>query len=83
MICYQQHLWEFWRQVGAAVRPVPPYNTPTEVVAETTPLFACNGPFKLSIVKPFVPDTVRAVVEAYGKVEAIEVDVAVKYSETV
>ena len=31
---------------GPDVRPVPPYFTPTEVVAETIPLFACNGPFK-------------------------------------
>ncbi len=29
---------------GAEVNPVPPYNTPTDVVAETTPLFACSGP---------------------------------------
>jgi hypothetical protein len=32
-------------------------------------------------LSPFVPDTVRAVVEAYGKVEAVEV-VAVKYAPT-
>jgi hypothetical protein len=30
---------------------------------------------------PFVPETVRAVVEAYGKVEAVDV-VAVKYEPT-
>ena len=27
------------------VAPVPPYMIPIEVVAETTPLFACRGPF--------------------------------------
>src|SRR3989344_3770926 len=27
------------------VTPVPPYNTPTEEVAETTPAVACSGPF--------------------------------------
>ncbi len=29
---------------GATVNPVPPYITPIDVVALTTPLFACNGP---------------------------------------
>ena len=29
---------------GAVVSPVPPYNTPTDDVAETSPLFACSGP---------------------------------------
>ena len=38
---------------GADVRPVPPYSTPTEVVAETTPLFACSGP--LSVPNVSVP----------------------------
>ena len=28
------------------VRPVPPYTTPIDVVADTTPLFACRGPFR-------------------------------------
>ncbi len=28
------------------VCPVPPYTTPTDVVAETTPPFACSGPLK-------------------------------------
>ncbi len=32
--------------VGATASPVPPYNTPTDVVADTTPLFACSGPFR-------------------------------------
>ena len=32
--------------VGAVVIPVPPYNTPTDVVADTTPLLACRGPFR-------------------------------------
>ena len=61
------------------VRPVPPYNTPIEVVAETTPLLACKGPFNESMIK-FVVEAVTAemaVVEAYGKDEAVEV-VAVK-----
>jgi len=31
----------------AVVAPVPPYNTPIDVVAETTPLFACSGPFNV------------------------------------
>jgi hypothetical protein len=38
---------------GADVNPVPPYNTPIDVVAETVPLFACRGPLndevKLSV----------------------------------
>ena len=29
------------------VDPVPPYSTPIEVVAPTTPLFAWSGPFRL------------------------------------
>ena len=29
---------------GADVKPVPPYRTPTDVVADTTPAFACSGP---------------------------------------
>ncbi len=29
------------------VRPVPPYTTPTDVVADTRPLFACRGPFRV------------------------------------
>ncbi len=33
---------------GAVVSPVPPYITPTDDVAETTPAFACSGP--LSVV---------------------------------
>lgn len=37
---------------GAVVRPVPPYMTPIDVVALTTPPFACSGPFRLEIVKP-------------------------------
>ncbi len=37
---------------GAAVSPVPPYNTPTDVVAETIPLFACSGPFRVERVNP-------------------------------
>jgi hypothetical protein len=36
------------------VRPVPPYTTPILVVADTTPLFACSGPFRLSRYR--VPD---------------------------
>ena len=43
---------------GAEVKPVPPYNTPILVVAETTPLLACSGPFseppRVSV--PIVPD---------------------------
>ena len=31
---------------GAVVRPVPPYSTPMDVVADTVPAFACNGPFR-------------------------------------
>ena len=63
------------------VRPVPPYSTPMDVVAPTTPLFAWRGPFKVPNDRPFVPETVRAVVEAYGKTEAVVV-VAVKYAPT-
>lgn len=37
---------------GAEVRPVPPYSTPTDVVAETTPLLACSGPFRVEMVRP-------------------------------
>ena len=32
--------------VAIDVNPVPPYITPTDVVAETTPPFACSGPFR-------------------------------------
>jgi hypothetical protein len=49
---------------GAVVRPVPPYSTPTEVVAESTPLFACIGPFRVPRVKAenvFAPVNVFAV----------------------
>ena len=61
-----------------AVRPVPPYSVPTLVVAETTPAFAWRGPFSVERrVRPFVPETVRAVVEAYGNREAV-VDVATR-----
>ena len=37
---------------GAVVSPVPPYSTPTDVVAETTPLFACSGPLSVLMVNP-------------------------------
>ena len=47
---------------GAVERPVPPYITPTDVVADTTPLLACRGPFRVEIVRPplnvFVPTNV-------------------------
>lgn len=36
------------------VSPVPPYTTPTDVVADTTPLFACSGPFRVLRVRAFV-----------------------------
>jgi hypothetical protein len=36
------------------VSPVPPYTTPTDVVAETTPAFACSGPLSEPIVSPLV-----------------------------
>ncbi len=32
--------------IGADVSPVPPYSTPIDVVADTTPLLACRGPFR-------------------------------------
>ncbi len=32
---------------GAVVNPVPPYITPIDVVAETTPAFACSGPLSV------------------------------------
>ena len=38
--------------VGADVSPVPPYSTPMEEVAETTPLFACRGPLRFARVSP-------------------------------
>ncbi len=31
---------------GAVVRPVPPYIVPIDVVALTTPPFACSGPLR-------------------------------------
>jgi hypothetical protein len=31
---------------GADVSPVPPYTTPIEEVADTTPAFACSGPLR-------------------------------------
>ena len=53
--------------------------TPIEVVAPTRPALAWRGPFNpVASWSPFVPETVRAVVDAYGKVEAVLV-VAVKY----
>jgi len=36
----------------AVVAPVPPYNTPIDDVALTTPLFACSGPFRVESVNP-------------------------------
>ena len=49
------------------------------MVAETRPALAWSGPFRLvASCRPLVPETVSAVVEAYGKVEAAE-EVAVKY----
>jgi hypothetical protein len=49
-----------------AERPVPPYIVPIEVVAETTPLLAWSGPFKLPMVtvelKVFEPEKVLLVV---------------------
>ena len=47
------------------------------MVADTIPLFAWSGPLRVPTVRPFVPDTVRAVVDAYGRVDAV-VEVAVK-----
>jgi hypothetical protein len=38
-------------KVGVEERPVPPYKTPIEVVAETIPLFACKGPLSEPSVK--------------------------------
>ena len=40
-----------WPYEGAEVRPVPPYSTPTDVVAETTPPFACSGPLREPTVR--------------------------------
>ena len=57
------------------VKPVPPYTTPTDVVADTRPLFACRGPFRVPRVRPFELATLRAVVLAYGNIEAV-LDVA-------
>ena len=37
---------------SAVVDAVPPYITPMEVVALTTPLLACSGPFKVPMVSP-------------------------------
>jgi hypothetical protein len=37
---------------GAEVSPVPPYKTPMEVVADTTPLFAWSGPLRVPMVTP-------------------------------
>ena len=34
------------------VAPVPPYKTPTEVVAETIPALAWSGPFRVETVNP-------------------------------
>ena len=44
--------------------------------AETAPLIACKGPVNDPSVNPFVPDTVSAVVDAYGNVDARVVEVA-------
>jgi hypothetical protein len=46
-------------KLGAVVSPVPPYMTPTEVVAETMPLFAWSGPLsepmaRLVVVAPWL-----------------------------
>ena len=39
---------EVMMEFGAKdVDPVPPYSTPIDVVAPTTPLFAWSGPFRL------------------------------------
>ena len=45
--------------------PDPPYTGESVVEAVTTPLTAWRGPVREPIVRPFVPETVRAVVEAY------------------
>lgn len=37
---------------GVDDNPVPPYNTPTDDVALTTPLFACSGPLSVPTVNP-------------------------------
>ena len=37
---------------GAVVSPVPPYITPTDVVADTTPALACSGPLRELTVRP-------------------------------
>ncbi len=37
---------------GDEVNPVPPYNTPIDDVADTTPLFAWSGPFRFPTVRP-------------------------------
>ena len=39
---------------GATASPVPPYVTPMEVVAETMPPIACNGPLREPSVSAFV-----------------------------
>ncbi len=56
---------------GAVESPVPPYNTPIDDVAETTPALACRGPFTFVLrVSPLVE---IPVVEAYGRIEAVVV----------
>ena len=57
---------------------MPPKNTESVEEAETAPLTACSGPVMEPSVRPLAPETVRAVVEAYGKVDASVVEVAVK-----
>ena len=60
------------------VEPVPPKNTESVEDAVTAPEMAWRGPVIEPRVRPFTPETVSAVVEAYGKVEASVVEVAVK-----
>ena len=61
--------------MGAEVRPVPPYITPTEVVAETIPAFPWSGPFRDPTVNRVVLNAVPlALAKAkFDKVEEPEV----------
>jgi hypothetical protein len=65
---------------GAVVSPVPPYNTPTEEVADTRPLFACSGP--LSVPRVNVELNVLAFVNVFAEYVLGIVDEELMYELT-
>ena len=65
---------------GVVVSPVPPYTTPIEVVADTTPLLACSGPLSEERVSPPLK-VLRAVYVFAVKVFGMVVD-PVMYEST-